>query len=128
MTPRARWTPLALLLLIGCGEIPSAPTYLVAYTLSGTFRITFDSLVYENAAGTLVKVVAPDSGWGAALSAPSGSYVQARAWAQATQGGERAVLTARWTISGVSTAADSSFTTTSAPGAFTLTVVRRTIP
>jgi hypothetical protein len=79
-------------------------------------------------AGTVVKVVAPDSGWGIAMSKPSGAYVQARAWAQATQGGERAVLTARWTISGVSTAADSSFTTTSAPGAFTLTVVRRTIP
>jgi hypothetical protein len=118
----------SLALLTACGNASSGPTtFAVSYHLSTPGGITFDSVKYEDAQGTLVKITAPPTDWSVAFSPISGSYVQASAWAIASTGGARATLMATWTASGVSTASDSSATTTTAPGAFTLVITRRRI-
>lgn len=116
------------LLLTACGSPSSGPTvYVVGYVLSASQSITFDSVRYEDAQGTLVRVVAPPATWSVVFSASPGSYVQATAWAVASASGASAKLKATWTINGISTASDSSSTRTTAPGRFALFVTRRRI-
>lgn len=122
----------AMLLLVtavpACGEPPtSIRTYIVAYTLSAGSFVTFDSVLYRNADGVSQKVINPALPWGVAMAMTTGDEVEASAWGVATQGGQEAKLKVTWTISGVSTAGDSGFTTTSAPGAFRLDIVRHPI-
>jgi hypothetical protein len=118
-----------VLLLTACGKPPTSMsrTYVVAYRVIGSAGITFDSVRYEDAQGTSVRVVAPASNWSVAFSASSGAYVQASAWALASAGGASATLRVMWTESGVSTASDSSTATTGAPGRFALSIPRRQI-
>ena len=113
--------------LTACGA-PSGPiNYQVTYQVTGTVHVTFDSVMYEDAQGTLVKVAAPPSGWSIAFPAMTGDYVQAFAWTRVTLDGGAAKLKAAWTANGISTASDSSIWVTTAPDAFTLIVPRRRI-
>jgi hypothetical protein len=119
----------ALGLLFACSDGgPQVATYVVAYHLTKTpeaSALRCDSLAYENAQGQLIKVTNPALPWAVAFSAPSGSFVQASAWITATAGGQTATLKTTWTITGVSTAADSSVGVSSGAGAFTVGVSRR---
>ncbi|MGH7608094.1 MAG: hypothetical protein ACREME_12225 [Gemmatimonadales bacterium] len=113
---------------VACGESPtSIRTYIVAYTLTAGSFVTFDSVRYRDTEGVLQKVVNPALPWGVAMPMDTGEEVEAFAWGRATQGGQDAKLKVTWTISGVSTAGDSSFTRTTAPGDFTLVLVRHRI-
>ncbi|MDP3911948.1 MAG: hypothetical protein Q8Q14_16305 [Gemmatimonadales bacterium] len=119
----------ALLLTPACGEPPnSIRTYSVAYTIDHDAFVTFDSVKYLDANGVMQRVLNPTDSWGLAMSKETGEEVEAHAWGGATQGGQDATLRVTWTISGVSSEGDSSFTTTTAPGAFTLSIPRRTLP
>lgn len=106
---------------------PTAATYTVSYHLTASSQVTFDSVMYANSEGSLVKVIAPSSAWVVVQSDSSGSYIQAAAWGSSVSGGQSAKLTMTWTQSGVSTAADSSIAVISAPGSFALTIPRRRI-
>ena len=119
----------AALLPAACehGKSVSPNAYFVLYQLSGTESVTFDSLRYEDAQGSLVTVAAPHSGWSVALGAQAGSYVQAAAWGVSTAGSQSAKLRVTWGISGVSAAVDSGATAISAPGQFMLSIPRRQI-
>jgi len=121
---RALWP--SLLLVSACGPAsPTAPTsYDVAYHLNGTVGVTFDSVTYEDAQGALVRVVGPAVGWSVAFPVMVGRYVRASAWGHALSG-QSATLKVTWTVSGVSTASDSSRATLSAAGGFTLDIARR---
>lgn len=120
---------LVLIGLAACGEPPNTiRTYITAYTIDHEAFVTFDSVKYLDVNGVLQKVLNPDDSWGLAMNKDTGEEVEAIAWGSASQGGQDAKLRVTWTISGVSTAGDSSFTTTSAPGAFTLSIPRRTLP
>ena len=63
--------------------------------------------------------------WSVAYVAPTGSFVAGTAWVVATGSGQAAKLKVTWTISGVSTASDSSFATTTGAGKFALTVAHQ---
>ena len=117
------------LLLVACSKPPSTGprNYGVAYRVTGSAGISFDSGRYEDAQGTLVTVVAPAPNWAVGFPAMTGDSVQATAWVVASAGGLSASLRVMWTESGVSTQSDSSTTTTSAPGHFTLSIPRRQI-
>jgi hypothetical protein len=99
--------------------------FVVAYRVTASTGITCDSVKYENAVGAIVTVASPTLPWAFANSAPPGSAVQARAWMTATASGQQAKLKATWTLTGVSTAGDSSYGTTTAGGQFSLVIVRR---
>jgi len=119
---------LAAALLSGCGKgTAPPPTFLISYVVAGTPRVTFDSVIYENAQGQIVKVVAPARDWGISFQMPAFGYVQATAWAVATAANETATLRVSWTVNGVRTDSDSSTATTTAPNRFTLQIVRRQI-
>ncbi|OLD00753.1 MAG: hypothetical protein AUI89_05655 [Gemmatimonadetes bacterium 13_1_40CM_3_65_8] len=119
---------LAAALLSGCGKgTAPPPTFLISYVVAGTPRVTFDSVVYENAQGQIVKVIAPANDWGISFPMPAYGYVQGTAWAVATAANETASLKVRWTLTGVRTDSDSSTATTTAPNRFTLQIVRRQI-
>jgi hypothetical protein len=119
---------LLLGLLVACGDTPTATRhFVVAYSLTGSTGISFDSVKYEDSTGTLIKVAAPPLNWAIASPASSGSYVQATAWAFASGAGETARLRVMWTESGVSSTSDSSKAVTAAPGRFTLSIARRQI-
>jgi hypothetical protein len=116
----------ALLLATTCQVAdPNPQEYVVAYNLTASTGVTCDSVKYENALGEIVKVTSPTIPWGYAYSATPGTYLQAKAWITATASGQQAKLKATWTLTGVSSAADSSFGTTTAAGKFSLTVSRR---
>jgi len=119
---------LAAALLSGCGKgTAPPPTFLILYVVSAARRVTFDSVIYENAQGQIVKVVAPARDWGISFQMPAFGYVQATAWAVATAANETATLRVSWTVNGVRTDSDSSTATTTAPNRFTLQIVRRQI-
>lgn len=119
----------ALLLLAACGEPPNTiRTYITAYTIDADANVTFDSVKYLDVNGVIVRVLGPTDTWGLAMDKSTGEEVEASAWGSASTGGQLAKLRVTWTINGVSTAGDSSFTTTAAPGAFTLSIPRRTLP
>ena len=119
---------LAAALLSGCGKgTAPPPTFLISYVVAGTPRVTFDSVIYENGQGQIVKVVAPARDWGISFQMPAFGYVQATAWAVATAANETATLRVSWTVNGVRTDSDSSTATTTAPNRFTLQIVRRQI-
>jgi hypothetical protein len=125
---RAFACSLVILSCAACGSSdPQIPTYVVAYHVTKTTvgPLTCDSVQYEDAAGQIVKVVSPALPWSVAITAQSGSYIQARAWITASAGGQTAKLKMTWTISGVSTAADSSMGTSTAANKFELAVARR---
>jgi len=116
------------LLLSACGKgTAPLPTLLISYQLAATARVSFDSVAYENAQGQIVKVTAPTTNWGIAFPMSAYGYVQGTAWAVTTAASERASLRATWTQTGVRTDSDSSATTTTAPGRFTLQIVRRQV-
>jgi hypothetical protein len=109
-----------------CSKTATGPsTYAVAYELTASAGVSFDSVKYDDGHGTLIKVSAPSSGWLKAISVASGGTVEAHAWVVASGGGQTVKLTATWTLSGVSTNADSSGTTTSAAGTFALDIAKR---
>lgn len=116
----------ATVLATTCELTPSNPQeFVVSYGLTGAAGVTCDSVKYENALGDIVKVTSPALPWSYAYPAPPGTYLQTAAWLTATGSGQQAKLKATWTLSGVSTAGDSSFGTTTAAGKFTLLVSRR---
>ncbi len=117
-------------LLTACTNTPSASfskTYAVAYRLTASAGVTFDSVKYEDAQGLFVTVVAPEPGWATGFSANTGSYVRATAWVLSSGSGASVALRVLWTESGVSTSSDSSTAVTAAPGRFTLDIPRRQI-
>jgi hypothetical protein len=119
----------ALLLLADCGEPPNTiRTYITAYTIDAGTNVTFDSVKYLDVNGVYVRVLGPTDTWGIAMNKSTGEEIEAQAWGSASSGGQLAMLRVTWTINGVSTAGDSSFVTTSAPGAITLAVDRQTLP
>jgi hypothetical protein len=116
----------SILLVTACKiTAPTAPTYVVAYHLTVTSGLRCDSVKYLAADGSIARVVSPALPWSVAFTAATGSSIQTTAWVVATASGETATLKMTWTISGVSTAKDSSTGTTSAAGAFMLAVARR---
>jgi hypothetical protein len=116
----------AAVLATSCQLTPSNPQdFVVAYTLTAASGMTCDSVKYENALGDIVTVPSPAIPWSYAYAGPPGTFLQAAAWMRATGSGQQAKLKATWTLAGVSTAADSSYGTTTAAGAFTLVVSRR---
>ena len=118
-----------VLAFAACGEPPNTiRTYTVAYTIDAGVNVTIDSVKYLDVNGVFQKVLNANDAWGLALIMSTGAEVEALAWGSASSGGQLAKLRITWTISGVSTAGDSSFTTTAAPGAFTLSVPRQTLP
>ena len=115
-----------LLLLAGCKALePKLPSYVVSYNLTAAPQITCDSVKYKNAVGTVITVTSPPLPWSVAYIAPPGAFVAGTAWVSATGGGQAAKLKVTWTISGSSTASDSSFGTTTAAGKFTLSVAHQ---
>ena len=124
---RRPWRVAFLIGLAACGTPTGSLRYQVTYQVTGTVNVTFDSVMYEDAQGTLVKVATPPSGWSVAFPAMTGDYVQAFAWARVTLDGGAAKLKATWTARGASTASDSSIWVTTAPDAFPLVVQRRRI-
>lgn len=117
------------LVLAACGDSgPQVPTYVVAYHLTKSppaSGLHCDSIVYENSQGQIVKVISPALPWAVGFGAPAGNFIQVSAWVAATGGAQTANLKATWTISGVSSHADSSVGTSSVAGAFTLGLSRR---
>ena len=121
----ARPTFAALLLATTCQLTQSnADGFVVSYSLTAAAGVSCDSVKYENATG-IVKVTSPPLPWQYGYMAPPQSHLQVVAWMTATGSGQQAKLKATWTLAGVSSAADSSFGTTTAPGKFTLAVGRR---
>lgn len=119
----------AALLAPACGDPPNTMrTYSIAYTIDHDGFVSFDSVKYLDVNGAMQRVLNPNDAWAVTMNKDTGEEVEAHAWGRATQGGQAAKLRVTWTISGVSTAGDSSFTTTTAPGVFTLDIVRRTLP
>jgi hypothetical protein len=118
-----------LLILAACGKAAStAPSsFVVSYHLSGTSGVVFDSVKYHDAQGAMVKVSAPPANWSVVFTVNAGGYVGSDAWASATGAGQVASLQVTWTASGVSTASDSSSTTTSSAGSFMLSTPRHPI-
>lgn len=118
-----------MLALPACGEPPNTMrTYTVAYTVDAGPNVTLDSVKYLDDNGIIQRVLNPTDTWGLALTMSTGEEVEAHTWGSASSGGQLAKLRVTWTISGVSSEGDSSFTTTTAPGAFTLSIPRRTLP
>ena len=118
----------ALMLFAACSKTSTGPaTYSVSYHLAGSASVAFDSVKYEDAQGTLVRVLAPARDWSVAFAENGGGYVTASAWGTASAGGQTATLKVIWTQSGVSTASDSSVAAISAPGTFALAIARRQI-
>ena len=116
----------AAVLATTCELTPSNPQeFVVAYSVTAATGVTCDSVKYENALGDIVKVTSPALPWSYAYSGPPGTYLQAVAWMTATGSGQQAKLKAKWTLSGISSAADSSYGTTTGAGKFTLAVSRR---
>lgn len=117
---------LGALVLVGCKSLePKPPSYVVSYDLTAAAQITCDSVKYKNAVGTVIKVTGPALPWSVAYIAPPGTFVAGTAWMSAADSGRAAKLKVRWTVSGSSTASDSSFGTTTAAGKFTLTVAHQ---
>ncbi len=118
----------ALVLVLACTITPSDPMVVVAYHVTKAPEgsgLRCDSLLYQNTQGQFIKVTNPALPWSIAVNVPAGSSIHATAWIVATGGGQSAKLRVTWTIPGVSTAADSSFGTSTAAGSFTLGVSRR---
>ena len=115
-----------LVLAMGCKATqPTPPDYVVSYAVSGASGIACDSVKYKDAAGTVIKVTSPALPWSAAFLATPGTFLGGSAWMNATGSGQAAKLKLTWTISGVSTASDSSFGTSAAAGKFMLTVAHQ---
>ena len=118
--------PATVVLAAACTISPHDQSdFVVAYHVTASTGISCDSVKYENAVGDIVNVTRPALPWAFANSAPRGSAVQARAWMTATASGQQAKLKVTWTLTGVSTAGDSSYGTTTAGGKFSLVIVRR---
>ena len=116
---------LPLLFLTACQITPhDSSNFVIAYDLSAGAGVTCDSVKYENATDVL-KVASPTLPWSYAFQGPAGARVEVRAWMSGTAAGQPAKLRATWTRAGTSTAGDSSFGTTTAPGKFLLLVSRR---
>jgi len=119
-------TYVTVLLSAACKATPpQPPDYIVSYTLTASSPITCDSVKYKDAQGTVIKVTSPTLPWSVAYLAPTGSFVAGTAWMVATGSGQAAKLKVTWTISGVSTASDSSFGTTTAAGKFVLSAAHQ---
>ena len=117
---------LAAVLATACAISPHEQSdFVVAYHVTASPGVACDSVKYETALGDIVTVTSPTLPWAIANSAPRGSAVQAVAWMTATGSGQQAKLKATWTLTGVSTAGDSSYGTTTAGGRFTLVISRR---
>ena len=115
----------ALLLASACQIAPhDASNFVIAYNLTAGSGVTCDSVKYENAA-EILKVASPVLPWSYAFQGPPGAHVEVRAWMSASAAGQPVKLKATWTLAGASTAGDSSFGTTTAPGKFLLLVSRR---
>ncbi len=104
---------------------PTPPDYIVSYNLTGAGQVSCDSVKYKDAAGTVIKVTSPTVPWSVAYAAPAGTFVAGSAWMVATGSAQAAKLKVTWTISGVGTASDSSFGTSTAAGKFTLIVAHQ---
>lgn len=123
---RSRLGYVSFFLAAACGSTgPNVPSFVVSYTLTRTLTLQCDSVKYETADGSIVRVVSPALPWSVGFTAPAGSSIQADAWVRASSSGQTATLKMTWTISGVSTASDSSTGTSTAPSAFMLSVARR---
>jgi hypothetical protein len=125
--PRFRWLAF-IAVFSACSSSPTGTSnYAVAYELTVTGAMTFDSVKYDDGHGNLIKVNTPANGWLVSVSVASGGSIEAHAWGVAVAGGQTAKLKVTWTLSGVSTASDSSLAPVSAPGAFFLNVAKRQI-
>lgn len=118
----------AATLIVACG--PAAPagpsSFTVLYTLDVSGPVGVDSLRYDDGHGTLIRVAAPAGSWTTGLTVMAGGSVQAQAWVDASGPGA-VTLKVSWTVSGVSTQADSSFANPAAPQHFTLTIAHRVL-
>lgn len=115
----------ALLLVTACRITPhEGSDFVIAYNLTAGPGVSCDSVKYENAA-EILKVASPAVPWSYAFQGPAGARIEVRAWMTGTGVGQPAKLKATWTRAGVSTAGDSSYGTTTAPGKFLLLVSRR---
>ena len=115
----------ALWLAVACQISPhQGSDFVIAYNLTAGAGVSCDSVKYQNAT-EILKVTSPTLPWSYAFQGPAGSHVEVRAWMTGTGAGQPAKLKATWTRAGLSTAADSSFGTTTAPGKFLLLVSRR---
>jgi len=115
----------ALALATSCQITPhESNNFVIAYNLTAGTGVTCDSVKYENAT-EILKVTSPTVPWSYAFQGPAGAHVEVRAWMTGTAAGQSAKLKATWTRVGMSTAGDSSYGTTTAPGKFLLLVSRR---
>jgi len=120
---RSRLAGVSLIVVAACKvTAPNPPTYVVAYHVTTTSTLQCDSVKYVTADGSIVRVVSPALPWAVAFTASAGSSIQAAAWVVASASGQTGTLKMTWTISGVSTAKDSSTGTSSAAGGFMLSV------
>jgi hypothetical protein len=114
-----------LLLAAACQITPHDDSnFVIAYNLTAAAGVTCDSVKYENTTDIL-KVAGPTLPWSYAFQGPAGARVEVRAWMTGTASGQAAKLKATWTRVGMSTAGDSSFGSTTAPGKVLLLVSRR---
>lgn len=115
------------LFAVACGGStgPAAPTYVVSYVLSGDPLLRCDSVEYEDAQGGTVSVPSPALPWRTSFAAQAGHHIQVTAWVVASGSGQSGKLKMSWTISGTSSVSDSSQGTSTAPGAFALSVARQ---
>jgi len=117
-----------VILAVGCSEDnATAPTsYSVEYHLALLGTLTVDSLKYDDGHGSMVKVMAPPSGWMVNLAVASGGSVEAIAWGVGAPASS-ATLKVTWMSPSHASQADSSTINTVAVADFALDVPHRGI-
>lgn len=113
-------------LAVGCSEDKAtAPTsYSVEYHLALMGTLTVDSLKYDDGHGSMVKVVAPASGWMVDLAVPSGGSVEAIAWGIGAPASS-ATRKVTWTSPALVSQADSTTVVTVAAADFVFDIPHR---
>lgn len=118
----------ALGTLPGCQDTTrsAANRYFLHYELSLTGAATMDSVRYDDGSGAFVKVLAPPSGWQVLTSALAPGSVEVRGWGTGATG-SIVTLREQWShVTGSGSAWDSATVVTTAPGVFSLSVMRHT--
>jgi len=119
--------PLGVVLMVAsCAESTDIGGYTVTYRVNTVGVATVDSVKYDNGTGTLVKVTAPATTWTVNFVVPSGSTVEAQAWAQGTAAGT-AKLAVIWMTKPGALAGDSTSAATAAGTALTMSLAKRTL-
>lgn len=115
-------------LAVGCGSKGpvEASVYLLQYRIKTIGSITFDSVRYDNGAGTMILVTSPDTNWVVTLTVPAGGTAEATAWGT---GGVASSAKLKMTVTANAyfTESDSSQVNTNAPVKFTIAIPPRDI-